>query len=154
MKSALKCLIVPAIFASVASACATTEYTASNPAAHVLPSKGWYKRGASGQDAYLTWQQCIAEAKEQPGYLDASRMSRSVPDVKRISEWTNEYRDRKFAPNAFVGNYSHKCMVHKGFRYMVYPPGEQVYVPLPSPKNGWVRPGFGYMQMVLISTEN
>ncbi|WP_079723863.1 hypothetical protein [Pseudoxanthomonas indica] len=41
------------------SACATQHYPTSSPMVRVGPSKMWHKSGASGKEAWETWQKCI-----------------------------------------------------------------------------------------------
>lgn len=71
----------------------------------VGPSKGWYKPRISGREAWQTWQQCIAEAKEKPGYLEAKKTSGAVVIQSGMS---NEDRKRMWSGNAFIGKYT--CM--------------------------------------------
>ncbi|WP_160330917.1 hypothetical protein [Xanthomonas massiliensis] len=135
-----------ACIALVVTACATGQYSASSSMVQVGPSKGWYKPGVTGKDAYSMWQRCISEAKEQPGYFDAKRVADSVPEIKRISERTREDRRNMFADGVFIGKYSDACMKNAGYKYMKYPPGESVYVPPPPPRKGWMKLGSSYIE--------
>lgn len=76
------------------------EYTAGGPVVQVRPSKGWWKTGVSGKEAWETWQNCK----------------------------TGNQRDTE------------ACMEAKGFSYGKLTE-DQVYVPPPPPRKGWVKPG-------------
>jgi hypothetical protein len=127
--------LIALVAALLTVACATQRYTSSTSVEQVTPSKGWHKSGVTGKAAYLEWQQCIAEAKEQAGYLDAKRIAESVPDVQRISERTQEDMRRQIAPHRFIGKYSDGCMTKRGFSY-----GKttDVYIPPRPPEKAWV----------------
>lgn len=132
--------------------CASSQiYTAGSSKVLVLPSKGWYKVGVTGKEAYLVEKQCNAEAEEQPGYLEAKKISESVPDeVRWDMRRTKEDTRKMFAKNIFIGEYINSCMIDKGFKYMKYPAGEEVYTPPPPPTKGWVKSGVSYVQTTYI----
>lgn len=141
MSDVLKRCLAAACIATVVSACATREYTASSPMVQVGPSKGWYKPGIDGKEAFLTWRQCIDDAKKEPGYL---ALKRDASTVTIASDMSKADEKRAWAPNVYVGEYSNRCMAQKGFKYMKYPAGEQVYVPPRPPEKGWMKPGVSY----------
>lgn len=134
----------------LAGCVSSPEYTADSSAVLVVPTKGWYKPGVSGKDAYLMRRQCLEDAKKQPGYLDAKKIAASVVVSRGM---TNEERRKMFADSAFIGKYTDVCMTDAGFKYMKYPRGESVYVPPPPPRKAWVKPGVGYVEARAIGIE-
>lgn len=142
MSNAFLRLVVLAAIAQMVAACATPQYTSSSPMVRVGSSKGYYRPGVSGKDAYDTWQQCLDDAKKQPGYLEVKKIADAVVIRSGMSD---KERKRMGADNRFIGQYSDACMAKKGFKYMKYPPGEQIYVPPEPIPKAWVKPGVDYV---------
>jgi hypothetical protein len=87
------------------------EYTAGgSPIVRVLPSKGWWKAGVSGKEAWETWHNYCTKVSEKLWDAEA-------------------------------------CMKEKGFAYGKLTE-EQVYVPPPPPRMGWVKPGVSRLDSV------
>ena len=139
--SALKYDAVAVFVTLLVSACAA-QHHGGGTLAYVGPSKGWYKPGVGGKEAYLTWQKCLEDARQDPRHVALKADARLVKPARRPSK---EDEQRRGAPYAFVGKYSRECLASQGFKYMKYPPGEQVYVPPRPPRQYWVKPGVSYM---------
>lgn len=133
-----------ACIALVVAACATGQYSASSSMVQVGPSKGWYKPGVTGENAYLIWQKCLEGAKEQPGYREVKAIAEEISQKKPTERTGDDWR-RMRGPGIFQGKYSDGCMKNAGFKYMKYPPGESVYVPPPPPRSGWMKSGVSYV---------
>lgn len=87
--------------------------------------------------------------RQDTKYIELRVDARTVKITLNMSE---KAQDRLSAGSIYAGSYMDACMKQEGFTYGKLAP-DQVYVPPPPPREGWIKPDVSYMQAHRTSIE-
>ena len=104
--------------------CGGTEYRAGQNMRIVYPNRGWRKPGVSAKEIFEKRQECAERIKND----------------KQYREWVFKQRDLHPENNRISPYMTVECMQSQGFTWGKVTP-EDVYIPPPPPRWGWVKEG-------------